>query len=63
MVGVETIDLDGAAAVELNDLVLSVEGSSADDVGVVVGSGLLEGDGVFADILPPDILDRARYYL
>lgn len=41
----------------LNDLVRCPLRSSSDDV---AGSrGLLDGEGVFANILPPDILDGA----
>lgn len=55
--GVEVLDFDGAAAVELDDLVIGVEGATAVDVR---GTALLQKrDGVLTDVGPPDIVDRA----
>lgn len=57
VLGVEVGDDDVAAAVELEDLVRGREGAAAVDVG---GAGLLlEGRGVLADILPPDVVEGA----
>ena len=53
----ETVDGDGTLAVVLDDLVISTLGTSALDVGVTV---TLEGEGVLADVGPPDVLDVAR---
>lgn len=49
--------MDGAAAVELEDLVAGVEGTAAVDVRG--SAGLLEGCGVFADVGPPDVVQGA----
>lgn len=56
--GVEVLDVDRAAAVELDDFVRGLPGAAADDVR---GSGgLLEGYGVFADVLEEDVDEGAR---
>lgn len=57
VLGVEVGDLDGAAAVELDDLVRGVEGAAALDEGGA--RGLLERDGVLADVLEPDVDEGA----
>lgn len=57
VVGIEVLDVDGAAAVELEDLVAGVESATAVDVGS--SAGLLEGCGVFADVGPPDVVQGA----
>lgn len=50
---VEVVDVQSAAAVELEDLVLGAEGTATVDGG---GTGLLlEGGGVLADVGPPDV--------
>jgi hypothetical protein len=52
--GVEVLDLNRSATVELYNLVAGVESSSTvDERGA---AGLLESDGVFADISPPDVV-------
>lgn len=57
VLGVEVGDDDVAAAVELEDLVVGVEGAAAVDVrGARL---LLEGRGVLADGLPPDVVEGA----
>jgi len=56
VLGVEVDDVDGAAAVVLDHLVRGVVGAAADDVG---GAVALEGDGVFAHVLEPDVLEVA----
>lgn len=53
----EAINGDRSEAVVLNDLVLGASGTSTLDEGVAV---TLEGKGVLADLLPPDVLDGAR---
>lgn len=58
VLGVEVLDRNGSAAVELEDLVVGIPCSAADDVGSLV-RGLLECGGVFADILPPNVLQGA----
>ena len=50
-------DLDGPEPVELDDLVRGGEGAAADDAGGA--AVLLEGDGVLADVLEPDVLEGA----
>lgn len=57
VLSVEVLDLDGSTAVELDDLVVGVEGTSAVDVRCT--AGLLESDGIFADISPPDVVQSA----
>ena len=56
VLGVEVDDVDGAAAVVLDDLVRSVVGAAADDVG---GAVALEADGVFANVFEPDEFEVA----
>lgn len=57
VLGVEVGDDDVATAVELENLVRCREGAAAVDVR---GAGLLlEGGGVLADILPPDVVEGA----
>lgn len=57
VLGVEVGDDDVAAAVELEDLVVGVEGAAAVDVR---GAGLLlEGRGVLADGFPPNVVKGA----
>lgn len=54
---VEVVDVQRAAAVELENLVLGAEGTTTVD-----GGGtrlLLEGGGVLADVGPPDIVQGA----
>lgn len=54
---VESRDGDGTGAIVLDDLVLCALGSASDDLG---SAGLLlDGQGVFADGFPPDVLDCA----
>lgn len=54
---VKVRDIDGTAAVELDNLVGGVESTATLDEG---GTGLLlESNGVLADVLPPDVLDGA----
>jgi hypothetical protein len=48
----EAVDGDGGGTVVLDDLVLGVAGSAALDHG---GSGALEGEGILADLGPPDV--------
>jgi len=52
------VDLDGSAAVVLDNFVFSVLGASTDDVGLA--RGLLDGDGILTDIFEPDVVDIAR---
>lgn len=52
----EAVNGDGAQAVVLDDLVLGTGGTAASDGGVTVA---LEGQGVLADGLPPDVDDGA----
>lgn len=54
VLGVEVLDLHSSATVELHNLVAGVESSSTVDVRGA--AGLLERDGVFADISPPDVV-------
>lgn len=61
ILGVKVPDTDSAPAVELEDLVLSLEGAAAVDVGGP--GGLLEGGSVLADIGPPDVVQRAMRML
>lgn len=53
---VEVVDVDVAAAVVLDDLVGGGEGAAADDVGLAIA---LDGDGVLAHVLEPDVLEVA----
>ena len=55
--GGEAVDGDGAQAVVLDDLVVGVLGAAALDAGVAVA---FDGEGVLADVYPPDVLDGAR---
>jgi hypothetical protein len=55
---VEVLDLDGSSAVELDDLIIGVEGTSTVDERCT--AGLFEGDGIFADIGPPDVVQSAN---
>ena len=52
--GIKVRDRHGSAAIELENLVISTTSSAADNVGSLAFS-LLEGGGVFTNILPPDI--------
>jgi hypothetical protein len=56
VLGVEVDDVDGAAAVVLDDLVRGVVGAATDDVG---GAVALDADGVFADVFEPDEFEVA----
>jgi hypothetical protein len=56
--GAEAVDGDGGGAVVLDDLVLGVAGSATLDHG---GSGALEGEGVLADLSPPDVWDMLAW--
>lgn len=58
VLGIEVLDLDGATAVELNDLIVSVE--SATTVNEGCAAGLLECESIFADLSPPDIIQCAN---
>ena len=60
-VDVEVFDVQRAFAVELEDFVGGLHGTAADDVGCA--GGLEEGGSVFADIFPPDVLDRTGWYV
>ena len=66
VLGVEVDNVDGAAAVVLDDLVRGMVGAAADDVD---GAVTLERDGILADVLEPDVLEVAgavswlAYYL
>jgi hypothetical protein len=51
-------DIDGAPAVVLNDLVAGAFGTTASDGGST--RCLTDGNSIFAYILEPDVLDRAR---
>lgn len=51
----EVLHLDRTASVELDDLVVGMERAAAVDVRCA--AGLLECDGVFTDVSPPDIVD------
>lgn len=57
VIGEEVLDSDCATAIELHNLVRGTTGTSSDDVGST--RSLLEGHGVFADLLMPDIDDGA----
>lgn len=50
----EVLDVDGSAAVELDDLVIGVESTTTVDVRG--SAGLLEGDSILTDIGPPAVL-------
>lgn len=56
---VEARDLKGTATVLLEDLVLSLEGTTAGDLGGLAIGLLLDGEGVLADSAPPDVGERA----
>ena len=51
----EARDVHGAAAVVLQDLVLSAESAAAGDGGGLAGCLLLDGESVLADRRPPDV--------
>lgn len=51
--------VDGTATVVLNNLVRGVVSTTANDPGVVARGIVLHGDGILADILEPDELERA----
>ena len=55
--GIEVDNVDMSASVVLDDLVCGVESTTADDVGSTI---TLDGDGILADVLEPDKLQRAR---
>lgn len=52
-------DVDGTAAVVLNDLIRGVVGTTANDPGLLSGLVVLDGDGILADVLEPDVLNGA----
>ena len=52
VLGAEAVDGDGRGGVVLDDLVVGVAGSAALDHD---GAGAREGEGVFADVGPPDV--------
>jgi hypothetical protein len=54
----EVADNHGPAAVKLNNLIVGAESSAAVDVGGT--AGLLQGQSVFADVSPPDVIERAE---
>jgi hypothetical protein len=56
---IEARDRDRAGAVVLNDLVLGMERAPADDIWRVARAGLLDGERVLANVLPPDVANRA----
>lgn len=57
ILGVKVVDVQRAAAVELENLVRGTEGTTTVDGG---GTGrMLEGGGVLADVRPPDIVQGA----
>ncbi|KAJ8104452.1 hypothetical protein OPT61_g10749 [Boeremia exigua] len=56
---VEVNDVDGAAAVVLDDLVGAVVRAAADDPGLLAGFVVLDRECVFAHVLPPDVLESA----
>lgn len=43
----------------LDDLVRGVVGTTADDPGLLAGLVVLDGDGILADVLEPNVLDGA----
>lgn len=56
----EAGDGESTATVVLEDLVLSTLSTATDDVGGARGTLLLDGESVFADGSPPDVLESAR---
>lgn len=60
ILNVEVDDIDGAAAVVLDDLVASVVGATAYDPRLLTGLVVLDGNGILADVLEPDELEVAR---
>src|SRR5689334_5873404 len=59
VVHLEIADVHGAGAVVLEDLVRRLARAAAVDGHRLRGRGALEGRGVFADVLPPDVEQRA----
>lgn len=57
VLSVEVANDNGPASVELEDLVVGCEGTTAVDVGSA--RLLQEGRGVLADLRPPHVLERA----
>lgn len=57
VIRIEVLHLHRTPAVELDDLVVGMERTAAIDVGRA--ASLLKCDGIFADVSPPDIVDRA----
>lgn len=55
--GSEAVDGDGTETVVLDDLVLGAGSTATADKSVAV---TLDGEGILADLLPPDVLDGAR---
>jgi len=51
---VEVDDVDGSAAVVLDDLVRSMVGTTTDDPSVLTSLVVLDGECVLANVLPPD---------
>jgi hypothetical protein len=52
------VDLHGSASIVLHDLVACCLSSSTNDVGL--SRSLLDGNGIFADILEPNVVEVAR---
>ena len=55
VIDVEVDDVNGTAAVVLDDFVRSMVGSTTDDPALLASSILLDGNSIFADILKPAI--------
>ena len=54
VLNVEVDDIDGTAAVVLDDLVRAVVSTTTDDPSLRTGLVILDREGILADILPPD---------
>ena len=55
----EAADGKGATTVVLENLVIGAEGTAALDSGCFTSSLLFDGEGIFADCAPPNIVQRA----
>ena len=52
VVRVEVLDLDRSSSVVLNDLVGRMESTTSNDIRDVIGSSLLDGDGICVPSIP-----------
>ncbi|KAH9078362.1 hypothetical protein Ae201684P_019452 [Aphanomyces euteiches] len=59
VLGIKAFNRHRTSTIVLDDLVLGIASTTADDLGHVGGRATLDGKRIFAHIIPPHILDRA----